>query len=197
MIQVIVMCKAPVVGRVKTRLIGEGIDADKACDWHRQMAQAVIWRAAETFPDQVAIAVDDPSHPFFTQFHLPLLAQGEGDLGERLIRLAQPRLEYASVLFLGTDSPHMTVSRLREAAELTARYAVVAGPVEDGGYDLVLLSNPGSLKILDGIDWGSDRVWAQTRERAGDAGLSLAALSTGFDVDTAEDLHRSLLLGWN
>ncbi|MDQ6950721.1 MAG: glycosyltransferase [Mariprofundales bacterium] len=194
--QVVVMCKAPVAGEVKTRLIGEGIDAERACAWHQQMAQTVIDRAALTFPSRVSIAVDDLEHPFFAPFALPLLPQGGGSLGDRLLRLAQLKIDDAPLLFLGTDSPHMTTSRLCQVAELVKSHDAVAGPVEDGGYDLIAIANRKALVLLDSIDWGSSRVWTQTQQRARAAGVSLAALSTSFDVDTVADLRRSLLLGW-
>jgi glycosyltransferase A (GT-A) superfamily protein (DUF2064 family) len=42
--------------------------------------------------------------------------------------------------------------------------------------------------LLRGIDWGSERVLAQTHERAAAAGLRLAELGAWHDVDDAADL---------
>ncbi len=190
------MCKAPVVRQVKTRLISQGIDAATACDWHRQMASVVIHRAERCFPARVTVAADDIHHPFFSRFSRPPVAQGQGNLGARLLRLAQARIDDGPILFLGTDSPHMTTSRLLQAVAQSAACDAVIGPVEDGGYDLILLVNRKALTLLEGIEWGTSAVCAQTRARAHQANLRLGSLEVGFDVDTPGDLQRSLLLGW-
>ncbi|MDX8412504.1 MAG: TIGR04282 family arsenosugar biosynthesis glycosyltransferase [Mariprofundales bacterium] len=196
-VQVVIMCKAPVVGRVKTRLINATIDAAQACALHQQMAAVVIRRAIHHFPNAVTIATDNPDHPFFQPFNQPIVAQGRGDLGQRMARTADTMIDQHSLLFLGTDSPHMNGSRLTEAVELAQRHDAVAGAVEDGGYDLILLNNRKAMVLLHQIDWGSDQVWQQTCLQATKAGLRLATLPLGFDVDCAEDLKRSQHLGWN
>ncbi|MDQ6995971.1 MAG: DUF2064 domain-containing protein, partial [Mariprofundus sp.] len=106
-VRVIIMCKAPIAGRVKTRLMSH-YSADEAAALHTAMAMTVIHRAKRLFED-VVIAADDVSHPFFATFALPVLAQGEGDLGERMDKqLATAFSNGASAaLILGTDSPHM------------------------------------------------------------------------------------------
>ncbi|MDX8409650.1 MAG: glycosyltransferase [Mariprofundales bacterium] len=195
-LQVVVMCKAPVAGQVKTRLISKGIDAATACDWHRQMASVVIDRAERCFPARVTVAADDVRHPFFSRFPRSPVAQGSGNLGARLLRLAQARIADGPILFLGTDSPHMTTARLLQAVGQSSACDAVIGPVEDGGYDLILLANCKALTLLEQIDWGTGYVCEQTTVRAQNADIRLGLLPVGFDVDAAEDLQRSLLLGW-
>jgi len=196
-LQVVVMCKAPVVGRVKTRLINSTIDAAQACALHKAMAEVVIRRAIHLFPGAVTIAADDPQHPFFHPFAQPMVAQGDGDLGCRMARVADAIIDQCSVLFLGTDSPHMDGCRLRQAAQLATSHDAVVGPVEDGGYDLILLNSRKSMVLLHAIDWGSSQVWQQTHSQAKQASLDLAALPIGFDVDCKQDLDRSQALGWS
>ena len=200
--QVVVMCKAPVVGRVKTRLIGGAtdgspIDAQQAAAIHRRMAEVVIRRAMRLFPGAVTIAADDPCHPFFAAFSCPLRPQGDGDLGRRMARLADAMIDRSPLLFLGTDSPHMAPERLLQAARLANNHDAVVGPVEDGGYDLILLANRNALALLQAIHWSSPQVWQQTKQRAQQANIRLASLATSFDVDTADDLARSRKLGWS
>ncbi|MDQ6965007.1 MAG: TIGR04282 family arsenosugar biosynthesis glycosyltransferase [Mariprofundales bacterium] len=190
------MCKAPIIGRVKTRLICSGIDAATACTLHKQMATVVIKRAIRLFPGAVTIAADQTDHPFFTTFAQPVTAQGEGDLGERMERIANRVIDHSPLLFLGTDSPHMESSRLTTAVTLAKKYDAVAGPVEDGGYDLILLTSRKTVTLLQRIEWGSQQVWQQTHQRAEEAGINLAALPLGFDVDSAADLQRSQSLQW-
>jgi len=160
------------------------------------MATTVILRAARLFAD-VVIAADDVTHPFFADFDLPVCAQGEGDLGQRMA--LQSRNAFAddagSVLLLGTDSPHMPDERLLQAVNALQDHDIVLGPVEDGGYDLVAMRRLFSA-IFAGVQWSSGKVLTQTLaniERQGDA---VALLDTGFDVDFPEDVDRARQCGW-
>jgi len=189
-ITIIVMCKAPVAGRVKTRLTPP-YSEDEACELHKAMAETVIGRASRMFP-VTYIATDEVSHPFFEQFNLPLVEQGEGDLGERMNRLMLNAFSEGAkaVLFLGTDSPHMAESRLAEAVARLKEHDVVIGPVEDGGYDLIAM-NRSCPELLEEIDWGTERVLTQTMQRAAATSISVALLDVSFDLDTPESLRRA------
>ena len=188
----IVMCKAPVAGRVKTRLFSR-YSPEEAAEIYRQMATAVIGRAAHLFGN-VWIAADYPAHPFFAAFGLPVRAQGEGDLGARMDRLMRQAFAEGAqaVFFIGTDSPHMDDARLLAAAQALKDYDLVIGPVEDGGYDLIAMT--GTYNVFNNVAWSSGHVLEQTLAHARRLGLSCLQLDTGFDIDTPEDLQRS---GWH
>ncbi|MDQ6952710.1 MAG: TIGR04282 family arsenosugar biosynthesis glycosyltransferase [Mariprofundaceae bacterium] len=191
---IVVMCKAPMQGKVKTRLMTK-YSALEAMQWHEAMAYTVIERAKRMFTD-VVIATDDVKHPFFKLFELPLLAQGVGDLGARMGRMMQqvcPNDE--AVLFLGTDSPHMQDIRLLQAVDALQTHDVVLGAVEDGGYDLIAMRKP-SAAMLQGVDWGTEKVLQQSVNKADALGLSYHILSVSFDVDTPEMLERAIQMGW-
>lgn len=189
---IIIMCKAPVAGRVKTRLMTE-YSAEEAMLWHCCMSKAVIHQAKRLF-SRVIIAADQVDHPFFTQFKLPVQAQGEGDLGERLHRLMQDVAHegHYPLIFVGADSPHMPDARLQQAARELGNHDVVIGPVEDGGYNLIGLSKP-HQKLFHHIDWGTSSVYQQTLIQAGACSQHL--LDTHYDIDTPQDLARAKACG--
>ncbi len=190
MIRPVVMCKAPVAGRVKTRLQPH-YSAAEAAALHAAMAGHVIRRLARLFP-HTWIAADDPAHPFFRAFGLPVLPQGSGDLGARLRRMLQLATDYGAhgVLFTGTDSPHASDARLLAAMRALAHVDVVIGPVEDGGYDLIGMRGH-HTGLFSYVPWGTHRVLGVTLRRLRQSGLSCRLLSKGFDVDTPEDVRRS------
>jgi len=192
--RVIIMCKAPVSGRVKTRLMSH-YSADEAAVLHAAMATTVIKRAVRLF-DDVVIAADDVSHPFFAGFGLTLLAQGEGDLGERMDK--QLAAAFAdgvdAALLLGTDSPHMPDGRLIDAANALKHVDVVLGPVEDGGYDLVGMNR--LLSVFDDVLWSSGQVLLQTMTNIQCQSLNVQQLDTSFDVDFPDDIQRARKTGW-
>lgn len=189
-IQPIVFCKAPVPGRVKTRLM-PAFSPEAAARLHAAMAECVIRRALARWP-WTWVAADDPSHPFFQDVEARVVAQGEGDLGDRMGRCARMAFDLGrgGVLLLGTDSPHMSRARMHMAERLLEHADVVLGPVEDGGYDLLAMRGMFGA-LFQGIPWGSAGVRATTLQRAREAGLSVRLLSMGFDVDTPADVARA------
>jgi uncharacterized protein len=168
--RVIVLCKAPVPGGVKTRLM-PAYTAEQAADLHMAMARTVVRRAQALFAD-VRVAADDVHHPFFASLRLPVVAQGDGDLGRRLARLNALAFSESElpVCFLGTDSPHMHPSRLLQAAALIRKHDVVLGPVEDGGYDLIACRGlyPEVFARCTGRYAGADRQSRAAPRAAGD-----------------------------
>ena len=160
------------------------------------MARTVAGRARTLFAD-ARVAADDAAHPFFASLGLPIVAQGEGDLGQRMARLSRAAFAEsdAPLLLIGTDAPHMPSSRLLAAAGLTTQYEVVIGPVEDGGYDLIACSSH-HPELFAGVHWGSGQVLADTLARIDGLGLSHALLDVSFDIDRPEDGDRAMAAGW-
>ena len=206
-IQLFIMCKAPVAGSVKTRLFSHKVNGEaregalghyspeQATALYARMAETVIRRASRLF-DHVCIAADDPEHPFFSAFDLPLCSQGDGDLGQRMSRLMLQGFADGAdaVMFLGTDSPHMPDSRLLQAMAALQNYDIVIGPVEDGGYDLIAMTGPED--VFDEIAWSSGQVLEQTLSHIRRLGLSCLQLDIGFDIDYPEDIERAKQAGW-
>lgn len=192
----IIMCKAPVEGKVKTRLMAK-YTAAQAMAWHQAMATTVIERAKRLF-QHVWLAVDDTAHPFFKTFGLPLYAQGEGDLGERMAHLLKQASQhgYKKILFLGTDSPHMPDKRLLQVTSALNEYDVVLGAVEDGGYDLIAMNGAYPVLFSD-IAWSSEHVLKQTLAIIQKQQLNCLVLEESFDVDTPEMLERAKHAGWH
>lgn len=191
--QYVIMAKAPVLGRVKTRLTPYYSPAE-AMQWHQRMCHAVIHQTTRLF-QHVVLATDDTKHPFWQDFGIPLMDQGTGDLGQRLDHVMQQQVAscWRPLLFLGTDSPHMPDARLLAAADALHHHDVVIGPVEDGGYNLIGMASP-VAGLFDHTDWGTPRVYAQTMARM--QGYRVHTLSMHYDIDTADDLLRLLNSGF-
>ena len=197
--RVIILSKAPILGQVKTRLQPE-YDAEQATELHRLMLKATLTKVCSVFND-VWLAVDDVSHPYFAElksdFAFKLKMQGKGDLGQRLRGLCEASFDHdsSSIMFLGSDSPHVSLSRYKRAQEAIASHDVVIGPVEDGGYDLIALSKP-YLKLFDGIHWGTDSVIDETMNIINGLKLKVHVLDMSFDLDRAQDIQRAPPASW-
>ena len=124
-----------------------------------------------------------------------VVPQRGADLGERLRNVFEDvfRLGAESVLVIGSDLPDLPAGRLQDAVRALRRrqHDVVLGPAADGGYYLIGMTRP-TPRLFEGIDWGSDRVFAQTLGAARSQGLSTSLLEQWMDLDNAADLDRVL-----
>lgn len=124
-----------------------------------------------------------------------VIAQRGDTLGKRMAHALEDvfRLGVESVALLGSDLPDLPARLLREALSFTRanRDAVVLGPAADGGYYLIAMSRP-HAELFDGIDWGTDRVLAQTLDAARAAGIPVRLIDSWADVDQPSDLSRLL-----
>ena len=90
-------------------------------------------------------------------------------------------------MFLGTDTPTLPLQYIREGLKKLDQGQVVLGPVEDGGYYLLALSEA-RRELFQDIDWGTSAVLAQTRSKLQPQEYFL--LPPWYDVDTDQDLKR-------
>ncbi len=118
-----------------------------------------------------------------------LLPQGEGELGTRIERAVNDGFAQRSqhVVVVGTDCPGMTTELAVRAFHLLRDSDVVLGPALDGGYYLIGLKRPEPALFAD-IDWGTKRVFKQTRQIALGRCLTVAELPPLADIDRPEDL---------
>ncbi len=187
--------KCPVPGRVKTRL-APALGEEEILVLHRRLAlhTAGVLRESRLAPFQ--LWHDAPASAGNSDFLEAMGAdalwrQRGADLGERMHRafeetLAEPGVDAA--VLVGSDCPFLDDRVLNRAlAELEAGADAVFGPARDGGYYLVGLSRPRGA-LFTGIDWGSERVWEQTRQRLGSERLCWRQLQPLQDIDRPEDL---------
>ena len=186
MTRIVIFAKAPVPGRVKTRLIPE-LGAEGAARLAREMLAGTIGEALAT-----GLGVELCGEPDAAEWHEPrlglsLTAQGEGDLGQRLAWAAARVLGEEPVLLIGSDCPELDRTRLGAAAEALKRHDAVLHPAQDGGYALLGLRRF-DASLFDGIAWSTPTVTEQTLDRIGALGWSLHLGETLRDVDEPGDL---------
>ena len=183
--RVVLFTRFPTPGEAKTRLI-PAIGAEKAAALHRRLTErtlAVVRGSGLPFEVRTTGA---PPTAFADWLGDALCVdQGTGDLGERLARAGPPY----PTLFIGADAPDLTPGHLRHAADALGHAEAVIGPAEDGGYWLLGLARPVE-GVFTSIDWSTDRVFAQTRDRLRQAGIEPALLPELADCDRPEDLAR-------
>lgn len=189
--RVLLFAKAPIAGRVKTRLI-PALGADGAAALAARMLEQTISEALAARVGPVELCAEpDPSHPDWAG-HVPagvlLSAQGPGDLGERMARAASRILATGEpVLLIGSDCPELDRVRIAAAADALDGHDAILHPAADGGYALLGLSRF-DPSLFAGIAWSSATVAAATIERLDRLGWRTRIGATLRDVDEPGDL---------
>jgi uncharacterized protein len=135
-----IFVKTPGLSPVKTRLAA-ALGAAEAEAWYRLAADAVAAVLARVPGVTVYWAVAEPHGSGAAQWPgLPVLPQGEGELGARMGRVhAELLARHDFALLLGADTPQLDARLLMEAARWLNSPAarVVMGPARDGGFWLL------------------------------------------------------------
>lgn len=190
--RIIIFAKAPVAGKVKTRLIPL-LGAHSAAQLARVMLLRTILEADAADVGPVEICADP--HPLDPDWQnlLPragfdLTCQGEGDLGERLARAAALGLRRTgAIVLIGTDCPSLHRHRLQDIVERLKEADSVIYPAADGGY-VALGLRKFDRSLFTRISWSTASVAQQTIFRIEDLGWSLDIGETLRDVDVPDDL---------
>lgn len=195
-VTVAVFSRAPLAGATKTRLI-PALGAVAAARLQRRLTLRALAVAQQAAIGSVCLwCAPDEQQRFFRavqrRCRVALRAQAAGDLGERMA--AAFAAHGGPLLLIGCDCPALRPADLQTAAAALCDEAAdgpdaIFTPADDGGYVLVGLRRP-QPSLFAGIDWGSERVMAQTRARLASAGLRWLELPALWDVDRPEDLWR-------
>ncbi|MCB1511430.1 MAG: TIGR04282 family arsenosugar biosynthesis glycosyltransferase [Hyphomicrobiaceae bacterium] len=184
----VIMVKAPLAGRVKTRL-GRDIGVVAATSFYRQAARAVIARVGRDPRWRTVLAVDPgvACHARFWPSHLLRVPQGGGDLGERMQRCIDA-MPPGPVVLIGTDIPSIRADHIARAFALLGNSDAVFGPAVDGGFWLV-----GQRRLSRRVGAFDDVRWSAA-DTLGDvldnhAGLAVAMADRLSDVDSAAELE--------
>ncbi len=194
-----VMAKAPVAGKVKTRLTPsitpEQAAVLNACflkDTIGSLADATALTGARWVISYTPIGEEASFDGILPPGALLLPQRGNG-FGERLLRTTEDLFAcgFSSVCLIDSDSPTVPTRAFVRAVEALAAPGdrVVLGPSDDGGYYLLGLNQRHSC-VFEDISWSTAAVARQTRERAEQVGLPVISLQTWYDVDEVVSLKR-------
>ncbi|MGE4532925.1 TIGR04282 family arsenosugar biosynthesis glycosyltransferase [Halomonas sp.] len=189
-VRLAILAKAPLPGRVKTRLI-PACGAEEAARVHAALLRHTLAVAAAALPAAritlwTALAHDHPLFLELAERHgIARRPQPEVDLGERMRQALTP----GPAMVIGSDCPALTPALLQRCAAALATHDAVCLPAEDGGYALLGL-HQAHPSLFKEIAWGGETVMADTRERLATLGWRLACPATVWDLDRPEDLER-------
>ena len=183
----IIMGKAPIAGRCKTRLAPR-LGLRGAAKLQSQLLRQRL-QLASTYPGKVEIHVaPDSRHPIFLRakrLGLKVRKQVSGNLGRRMQQAQGQR----SVIIIGTDCPALKQAHIQQAYELLKSQQPSCIPANDGGYVLIALPKAEAL-VFQTIDWGTSKVLQQTRKQQRRSQLRWHFNSALDDLDSPRDYKK-------
>lgn len=190
--RVLVFAKAPVPGRVKTRLI-PALGAAGAARLARRMLDHALEQSLLAGIGPVELCASPASdHPDWAGCPLPTgieaSDQGEGDLGARMGRAALRNLRRdGRVLLMGADCPWLLAGHLRAAVAALEDHEAVVYPALDGGYVLLGL-RAFHASVFQDIPWSTSVVTQLTLGRMRALSWRVWVGQTLPDIDEPADL---------
>ena len=175
-----VMAKWPEPGNVKTRLCPP-LTPEQAADLYEAFFLDTVSLVSGIEHTDVFVAYDPgTAGDFFSRILSPAvkcIPQGEGDLGNRLLRTSSIVFShgYRKVIMLASDTPHLPRDYIRRAFTRLDDTDVILGPCDDGGYYLIGLRFP-APEVFAGIPWSTSQVLDLTIQRAREAGMTCELL---------------------
>ena len=201
-----IMTKVPQAGAVKTRL-QPPLTPREAAELNICFLRDIAAAISEAGEHSKGVGVFTPArsekeYADILPVDFDLIPQRGDGFGERLINAADDLLHvgFESCCLINSDSPTATTDALREAVRQLQGGGdrIVLGPSDDGGYYLIGMKKF-YRHLFQEIDWSTERVFAQTLERAREIGLNVHLLPKFYDVDNGAMLRRLCeeLLGAN
>ena len=198
--QLIVLAKAPVPGRVKTRLTPPFTPHEAAALAESALADTLEAGASASFARHVLALADQRAVPGTLRAELPARFEvtpqrGDG-LDERIAAAFDDAYAVAPVpvVLIGMDTPQVTPGLLETVARplATGEADAVFGPAADGGFWLLGLRRPDPQLIL-GVPMSADHTGQAQLDRLRAARLRVRQVPELTDVDTAQDAARVAL----
>ena len=177
-----IFARLPVPGQVKTRLV-PALGEEGAARLYARLLALTVEVARESGLDFELRVTGGEVGAFQGLFgdDVPVVDQGDGDLGARMARVEAP------ALLIGSDCPGITAPLLRAAAGALEDRRVVLGLANDGGYYLIGYREPVPF-LFEDMEWSTPKVLPETLARLAARGHGPAILPELADIDTAEDL---------
>lgn len=181
---ILLFAKAPVAGRVKTRL-SPHLTPGQAAALHERMVSDT-WSRLEGLGDlELHTDVATEAWPQAAVRRL----QVEGDLGARMYHALEAALGQGRprVMIAGSDAPQLPAAQLRDL--LNADADVALGPAEDGGYYAISCRRI-HPRMFEGVRWSTRSALSDTAAAVLRCALSVHVGAPWYDIDTPEDLGR-------
>lgn len=187
----VIMAKAPRVGRVKTRL-KQSLPSLAVTALYRCLLEDTVTLAKSLNSVELAVMCPESDREELAEVlgnTLPVVAQqGEGlaaGLNSVFRQFTAGKQQH--VIAFNSDSPHLPPSVLVSAFEILATHEVVIGPTHDGGYYLVG-AKAVHPALFEGDGMGTRSALDRLLTRTKALELTTGCTEPFYDIDIADDL---------
>jgi uncharacterized protein len=191
----LVVAKAPVPGRVKTRL-GAEVGMPAAAELAAAALLDTVAACRSAFAECHLALDGDLDHAAQADAVRRSLAgwtvhpqRGTG-LGERLAHAHADAAGPGPTVQVGMDTPQLTAADLHAVAGAASGGDAVLGPAADGGWWVLALSDPAAAACLAGVPMSRPDTFAATRAALTAAGQTVRVVHELTDVDTIQEADR-------
>ena len=185
---IILFAKAPVPGRVKTRLATR-YSPEQAAELHRAFVRDAL-RMLHTLTPRADLELQtDAPTDAWRDIKVARSLQVTGDLGCRMLHALRRALAAGrpQAMIVGSDVPTLPAGHLSRL--LRAKVDVALGPAVDGGYYAIACRKT-HPRMFAGVEWSGARALRDTVRAAEACGLTVELGETWFDIDSPGDLVR-------
>lgn len=185
-VSLIVIAKAPMPGKAKTRLI-PALGPEGAAAVAAACLADTLHAVAEAPARRRVVVLDGEPGDWLPDAGFEILGQRGGGLGDRLGGAFEDS-GAAPAMLVGMDTPQITASLLEASAEALCETgtAAVLGPCSDGGYWAIGLRS-GGAEVFAGVPMSVEETGERQRERLAELGLRWTELEQLRDIDTIDD----------
>jgi rSAM/selenodomain-associated transferase 1 len=186
--KIIVFAKAPVPGKVKTRLARQ-FGAAAAADLHYALVSDTLEMLLPLASTADIVLSTDTQTDAWREYPVERSLQSPGNLGERMLVALSRALAagHPQVLVLGSDSPGLQPAHV--FSMLNCEADVALGPTDDGGFYAICCRRT-TPEMFRGVAWSSSDTLASTVRAISAAGLRWELGTPWFDIDEPGDLER-------
>lgn len=184
----ILFAKAPIPGRVKTRLIPT-LGAERAAELHSALVLDMIEKlnGFKGFAD-LELHTDSTTDAW-AETLVTSKVQCAGELQLKLFHAIDEALAEgrSQAMVIGSDAPTLPGTYVERLLNATADIAL--GPCEDGGFYAIACRKI-HAKMFSGVRWSAPETLQDTIKAVKRCGLSLELGNVWHDVDGPDDLQR-------
>lgn len=179
----IIMAKAPIMGRAKTRL-AKDIGAAHAKRIYRAMMGEVIRATSDPRWDTVLAVTPTSLMGKVPDWRgRPQIPQASGSLSPRLAAVFARK---GKVICIGTDCPDVNAGDIAAGFDAIGRGRHVLGPADDGGFWLIGTQGPVRADLFENVRWSHAQTLADMQARFDGR---VTKLRTLIDVDDLKALR--------
>lgn len=179
----LIIAKAPVAGRSKTRLCPPCTPQQAADLAAAALADTLDVVAAVRGVARRVLVLDGAPGGWLPP-GFDVVPQSGGDLADRIA--AAFAVVDGPALLVGMDTPQLTPGHLRRGLDALATHDAALGLAPDGGYWAIGLRRPG-VDVFSGVPMSAPDTGLRQRDRIDRAGLRCGDLPWLRDVDTIAD----------